>query len=80
MDPRVFVSEMIARGEHPILVGFRHEPVESRDSGWQFTAGDRDDMRDMRLWAMSDLIAYEPSVVPYLSLDWELVTARRSWM
>lgn len=62
------VCEHIALEKLPILYAKRDEPLSSEDSGWQFlcNSGKEENEEKAQVWAISEVLALEPSLVEYI--------------
>ncbi len=70
----------IANEGEKILFAQRDEPEEPADSGWQFLCGaiDDEDWSKARVWALGEVLKYEPTLAPFLMLDPGTCISRKS--
>jgi hypothetical protein len=63
------VCSHVAIDQKPILRAVRDEPTEPVDSGWQFLCGlvNHDETDSARVWAVCEILDYEPSLRQYMS-------------
>lgn len=59
----------VLRMESPILFVFHTEPAFPEDSGWQFLCGQEHEVSDGKFCTVEEVVAMEPSVKPYLSIE-----------
>jgi len=67
-DSAAIVCTHVASGGLPIRLARRDEPVHEVDTGWQFhcDAHDHAGDADAVVWAVRDVVAHDPSVLPIL--------------
>jgi hypothetical protein len=60
----------IALSRYPILFAERSESEHAIDSGWQFlcNAGFEEDVETAQVWSLNDVLAFEPSLKPFMGL------------
>jgi len=75
----VIVCSHIAAGAH-ILRAVRDAPEVDEDSGWQFLCGgpEEEDLDKAKVWLVSEILAMEPSLAPYINLSPRLVLTREN--
>jgi hypothetical protein len=73
------VCREIAVEHSPILYAARSEPEEPADSGWQFLCGAGDEeVEAAHVWSLKEVLAYEPSLGPFLGYPVGTVLTRSS--
>jgi hypothetical protein len=65
-----FVCSHIAKENLPINIGLRTTPEIPEDSGWQFLCDTVDEETNAEIWAIKEVIEYDPSLLPFLSLPY----------
>lgn len=70
----------VARGDAAILRGRRDEPISQGDSGWQFACRgvEVEDESGAEVWALSEVAAWEPTLIPWLDCPAGTVVERAS--
>ena len=82
----VIVCPHAMTGRLPILYARRDEPVDPADSGWQAQCGSGldDDPLSFKLLSVSEVLAIEPTLEPYLDSPYGTSLRRASptapWM
>lgn len=73
------VCSHVAVGHLPILRAVRDEPMMPADSGWQFLCGiaDHDDSDLGKVWAVFEVLDYEPSLAPFIGCPSGTVLTRK---
>ncbi len=63
----VIVCSHIAAG-YPILFAERSESDDPVDTGWQFVcdSGLDEDIETAQVWALNEVLAMEPSLIPFI--------------
>lgn len=64
-------TAMVARDGRPVRFMYREQPDGDDDSGWRFFCGDEeqsyvDDPANLGLYALTTIIAIDPSIAPLL--------------
>lgn len=62
------VSPLIAKKQQPITYGYRDEPIDPADSGWQFMTNEEVPAGDIKIWSINEVVEYEPSLEKYIYL------------
>lgn len=62
------VCKHIVRGDEPIPLAQRDEPVEPEDSGWQFLcdSGKEETVNDAKIWLTQEVLDFEPSLKKHI--------------
>jgi len=72
----------VAIGQRPILRAVRDEPTMPADSGWQFLCGSKDHEHEDagKVWAIYEVLDYEPSLAQFIDCPPGTVLTRRDPM
>ena len=59
----------VAAGERPIGLAIRTEPIEAKDSGWQFLCNCEvdEDADEAKIWLINEVLAMEPTLAEYIN-------------
>lgn len=72
----VIVCGHVARGA-AILHAVRDEPLEERDSGWQFLCGaENEDSRDGKVWTVVQVLRKVPEFLPHIEAPYGTTVSR----
>jgi hypothetical protein len=69
MHLAVIVCEHVSNGNSQILRGVRDEPLDSEDSGWQFSCG-RDIIEsedEASVWSIKEILDENPELISYIN-------------
>lgn len=62
MSGAAIVCVHVAEEGKPILLGFKDEPTEPVDSGWQFLCGHCEELVEARIWTVREILQCEPTL------------------
>jgi len=65
----VVVCSHIAKDNMPVRIAVKDEPVSEEDSGWQFLCGQDVEENEPKLWALCEILDYDPSIGSFLHID-----------
>lgn len=73
------VCREIAVDRVPILLAQRSDPEDDCDSGWQFLCGGaQEDWQTAQVWALGEVLSYDPSLSGLLTMPVGTVLRRSS--
>ncbi len=72
------VCSHIAKENLPVLRAVRDEPIESTDSGWQFTCGinEHEDPDTGLVWLVEEVLDFDQSLRPFIEMPVGTVLTR----
>jgi hypothetical protein len=71
------VCDEIALQRVPILNAERSESADASDSGWQFLCGQSHNAHSAKIWALREVLEYDPSLIPHIELSPGTVLSRK---
>jgi len=79
-EKAIIICDHIAVKGLPILLAIRTEPTCNEDSGWQIlcNSGQLEKEENAQIWKLIELLDYEPSLAPYITLPPGTVLRRGS--
>jgi hypothetical protein len=80
LEAGAIVCAHVADGSAPILYAARSTPVDTADSGWQFTCNKLNHGSDSeaQIWSVAEVLAAEPSLHDFVDMPEGTKMARTS--
>jgi len=65
----VIVCSHIAKEHMPVCIAIKDMPISAEDSGWQFLCGQDIEEDEPVIWALCEILDYDPSLAPIIHLN-----------